>query len=201
MWAWRWPGAQRRGERGDGARAEVERRPREPALRKRVEHEHDIGVALLVILRHVKGCEAQRGAPVHVPNAIARHERSDLGRLETFAGRPRDVLPGKGLRAERRRHVTERDGPWIDTHGLGIPILSLECAEPGAVPDPRSRSVTGPSADLRSGVAGEKSQDLAAINEAAETAMFVHHDQALHLVLHHQPHGVDQRILGAHGDQ
>ncbi len=48
---------------------------------------------------------------------------------------------------------------------------------------------------------GEQTQNLASVDEPADAAGLVDDDEALHLVLHHQPGRVRQRILGADGDQ
>ena len=91
----------RRRQRRRRAGAEVERGPRRAAhLGERVEHQHHVGVALPVPLRHVERAQTQGGAPVHLSHAIAGRERTDVAGLDALTERGRDVVADRCARVQ-----------------------------------------------------------------------------------------------------
>ena len=92
MWPWpRWvsgalgacspddpPGRRPRGDVDNRAAAQ-------PHVGQRVEQQHNVGVALPVMLRHVQRAQAQGSAPVDVSDVIARGEWADVTRLDALA--------------------------------------------------------------------------------------------------------------------
>ena len=82
------------GESGGGAYRKIESgKSRGAGLRQRIEQEYDIGIAFLLELGHVELAASQRGAPVDVPNPVARQERADIAGLDPLAELRRDVVP------------------------------------------------------------------------------------------------------------
>ena len=97
------------GERGGCVHRVVERALTATArLRERVEEDDDVGVALRVRLVH-PGLTAPRSrAPVHAPHPVARDERAQVGELDPFAMRARQLVPGERLRLERAQQLLQR---------------------------------------------------------------------------------------------
>ena len=80
-------------ERGGGPHAEVERGPgRRARLGEGVEHEDDVGVPLALLPGHVERSEPQRGAPVHLPDPVARRKLADVAGLDALADGGRDIV-------------------------------------------------------------------------------------------------------------
>ena len=97
------------GERGGSVHRVVERALTATArLREGVQEDDDVGVALRVRLVH-PGLTAPRSrAPVHAPHPVARDERAQVGELDPFAMRARQLVAGERLRLERAQQLLQR---------------------------------------------------------------------------------------------
>ena len=122
---------------------EIERRRgRRADLGQRVEHQDDVGVALPLMLRDVERAQAQRGAPVHLPDPVAGRERPNVTGLDALAERGRHVVADGGLGAAGAAGRLRRGAMRGYTRTcLRSTWRVLPGADAPAVADPRRRRV------------------------------------------------------------
>ncbi len=123
-----------------------------------IEHEHDVGVTLSVMLGHVQPTQTERRAPVDLLDAIAWGEFANITGLDALAEFTGHVVADRCLRPARAGEGPQGQYPRVDPHAMRLAVRLLPGSEAQTVPgadetgaelEPTPRSATNLVAPLR----------------------------------------------------
>ncbi len=98
-----------------------------------VEEDDDVGVPLRMGLVHPRLAAPRGGPPVDAADAVAGHERPQVGELDPLAARARELVAGEGLRLERPQQLSQLLAARVDLQRAPPLERLLEDEQPEAV--------------------------------------------------------------------